>query len=973
VLRSIATAWLFIASVFANAADYPSDPILRLEIGTPIAITQSIATDAKGRYAVTISNDKTARVWDIDRGHLLSVLRPPIDRNNAGRLFAIAMSPDGETVAAGGFTPGTTDKQMQVFLLSRSTGQVTGHLNTPGYVEALAFSADGKWLAVGCKGGILRVLNWQSDAPDIEPELSDSNLDTKILSMSWSSDNRLVTASSDSTVRLYSVLDGNSSKIAEAAPGSSGKTTAVAFSPSGQEVAVGFDKPHVLILDGRTLRVTYTPNTDGVTAAVLGLEPTLRAVAWSRDGRTLYAAGSWYVPQTGKTPVRSWPNAGRGRFIDLPTMADGVNQLLTLADREGGLLVSPGSAPFGVLRSSGQWRYIRTSKIQGANDRSGRGFATYPTSSDGRKIRMGVLEKPYIFDVEARQLQPDNFTTLSGPRTGDLPVTDWPGQQPRLDGKPLVPPETDYVTSLAIAPDRKSFVMGGVRAIRSWDASGKLLWTTGASTMVDSVNVPSRNDVVVISKDDGTFAWLRLSDGKPILNLYQSPDGRRWVLWSPSGYYDASAGGEDLIGWHINRGAEQAADFFPASKFRARFYRPDIIDQILETVDEGKAIEIANAARGGKPEVQTSVAQTLPPVLELVSPHELSASQGQVSIRYRTRSTDDAPITRVFARVNGLAQPGARRVEVVGADGSHEISVDVPPQDSEIQLFAENRFGASTAALLQVKWAGTPAPRTATMAGAAPGDFQIQPKLYALAIGVSAYENKGIPRLTFAAKDAQDFAQALQRQTGKLYKSVEVKILTDTRANKDDILDALDWLQKQVTQHDVGMLFLSGHGTNDSSLGYVYLPVNSDLNKLKRTAITMTDITTTLNSVAGKAVAFLDTCHSGNIFGPGQKGLNDITGVINELASAENGVVVFSSSTGRQSSLEDASWNNGAFTKALVEGIDGKADEMHTGRVTYKMLDVYVAERVKALTKGKQSPVTQAPGGVNDFPLALAK
>jgi hypothetical protein len=71
--------------------------------------------------------------------------------------------------------------------------------------------------------------------------------------------------------------------------------------------------------------------------------------------------------------------------------------------------------------------------------------------------------------------------------------------------------------------------------------------------------------------------------------------------------------------------------------------------------------------------------------------------------------------------------------------------------------------------------------------------------------------------------------------------------------------------------------------------------------------------------------------------------------------------------------LENASWNNGAFTKALVEGIDGKADGQHSGRVTYKMLDLYVTERVKALTQGNQSPVTQAPGGVNDFPLALTK
>ena len=213
----------------------------------------------------------------------------------------------------------------------------------------------------------------------------------------------------------------------------------------------------------------------------------------------------------------------------------------------------------------------------------------------------------------------------------------------------------------------------------------------------------------------------------------------------------------------------------------------------------------------------------------------------------------------------------------------------------------------------------------------------------------------------------------MQRQQGKLYKTVETKVVTDEHATKDDILDGLDWLGKQVTQHDVGMLFLSGHGANDSSLGFVYLPVDADLEKLKRTAVTMADISTTIRSMAGKAVAFLDTCHSGSILGSGQKGLNDMSGVINELASAENGLVVFSSSTGRQFSLENASWNNGAFTKALVEGIDGKADEQHSGRVTYKMLDLYVSERVKALTQGNQSPVTQAPGGVNDFPLALTK
>ena len=85
----------------------------------------------------------------------------------------------------------------------------------------------------------------------------------------------------------------------------------------------------------------------------------------------------------------------------------------------------------------------------------------------------------------------------------------------------------------------------------------------------------------------------------------------------------------------------------------------------------------------------------------------------------------------------------------------------------------------------------------------------------------------------------------------------------------------------------------------------------------------------------------------------------DLTGIINELTSAENGVVVFSSSTGRQYSLEDPSWGNGAFTKAVVEGINGNADLNSTGRITYKMLDFYISERVKELTHGRQTPVTQ--------------
>jgi hypothetical protein len=70
---------------------------------------------------------------------------------------------------------------------------------------------------------------------------------------------------------------------------------------------------------------------------------------------------------------------------------------------------------------------------------------------------------------------------------------------------------------------------------------------------------------------------------------------------------------------------------------------------------------------------------------------------------------------------------------------------------------------------------------------------------------------------------------------------------------------------------------------------------------------------------------------------------------------------------------EDSRWGNGAFTKALVEGLGGKADYTGKGKISINMLDLYLSERVKDLTKGKQTPPTTKPQTVPDFPIAVRK
>ena len=129
-------------------------------------------------------------------------------------------------------------------------------------------------------------------------------------------------------------------------------------------------------------------------------------------------------------------------------------------------------------------------------------------------------------------------------------------------------------------------------------------------------------------------------------------------------------------------------------------------------------------------------------------------------------------------------------------------------------------------------------------------------------------------------------------QKGALYRDVEVKVLTDAKATRDEVVDGLDWLQRQVTSRDVGMLFLAGNRENDPNGIYYYLPANADVDKLKRTGVPFSEIRNTLSSLAGKALFFVDTCHSGNVMGGRRAGPPDMTAVVNELASAENGVVV---------------------------------------------------------------------------------
>ena len=366
-------------------------------------------------------------------------------------------------------------------------------------------------------------------------------------------------------------------------------------------------------------------------------------------------------------------------------------------------------------------------------------------------------------------------------------------------------------------------------------------------------------------------------------------------------------------------------------------------------------------------------ATPLPAAVTFISPVDGDeVDSAEIEVRLSVVVPEGSTLLGLRALIDGRLAAQSRGIGVTSAAVSkdakvtHTLKVPLPPHNSILSVFAETSPTKSQLASVRLRWKGAGTPTKDNLA--------LQPKLYLLAIGVSDYKRPEL-RLRFAAKDAADTAAAFRAQAKALYRSVDVKLLSDSQATKSNILDGLEWLQRQTTAKDVAVLFLAGHGVTDPSTGgYYFLPHDAEMESMKRTMIPESEIRETLSAIAGKVILFLDSCHSGKVFSATQtRAPESLSGLIGQLASAESGVVVFAASTSRQSSQEATTWNNGAFTKALIEGLSGRADYKKSGHVTINMLDLYISDRVKELTSGMQTPTTAKPATISDFPIAVVR
>ena len=269
-------------------------PVLALDPGMHTAMINRADVDRSGSYAVTGSDDRTVRVWKVADGALLRTIPLPVGPGNVGKVFAVAISPDGALIAAGGWTRSIdADATEQIYLFARDSGKLLQRIaGLPGAVQHLTFSADGRHLAAVLGSGAgLRVYDREAGWAEVA---RDSDYGDESYGAAFAPDGRLATTSYDGKIRLYDPAFHLTKWVA--APGGS-KPFGIAFSPNGQRLAVGYlDSTAVDLFDGTSLATLPGPDTGGIDNG------DLVTVAWSADGATLYTGGE-YVDGSGVLPV----------------------------------------------------------------------------------------------------------------------------------------------------------------------------------------------------------------------------------------------------------------------------------------------------------------------------------------------------------------------------------------------------------------------------------------------------------------------------------------------------------------------------------------------------------------------------------------------------------------------------------------------------------------------------------------------
>lgn len=887
---------------------------------TQAATSLSFSSDGGKLACVTSRGDVV--IWDVEAGEVVRRWKPW--QNDGGRALAVCIRPHGVEMVAQVGTRNPSTVEIWDARTRKRTRTLRGHTEP---VFAAAFSPDGSRLAAmarprGNLGAETAIIVW--DLRTHEPG---------------------------------AVLGGQQRD----GPFPTGWVKSVAFS-RGSTKLVGACFDEVVIWDAQTGEVYRAL---GETRRFRSLQ--VWRLAFGPRGRKL--ASLVVSRASGASMVVVWDvvSGQPHRVLDRWTHAWGIEL------DPGGDSLALWEGPDIALWDLEKGELKRT--LKGHSDRvravsfapNGRGLAS---ASDDTTVILWDIEggqalavlRGHDAKVVSVAFSPDGRWLASGAVDGTVII--W-NRQRRQEHRRLKG-HTHPVNCLAFAPDGKALVSasdGGTAIL--WDVESgeaqrtfkrraspslsivlnierkKLIWACkdGRIIMYDTGTGRTEQEMVldkglgpaIALGADGhraaaAYADVRtevwdVSRGRSLATFLYLDRERGWLSTTPEGYYDSSVEASQFVVWRLgNR-------LYPFDQFSEKFHRPDLVRRALA----GEDISDAPPLDGTQ----------IPPNILFASPEygdEVTGDEVEVAIEV----AGVYPIKRVDVSVNGRPAPieVAKALEV--ADPTEKlrtfrVSVPLPPNEPSVRL----RAVAYDTELLKS--------RPAELFLRRKGIEQKPGKLFVLSIGLSRYEKPAWNTLQFADDDAGAFAETFIRQQAGQYEAIEKRVLTDEEATVSNVKFAARWLKDTATEGDVAVVFIAGHGVERAG-DYHFLCHDTNEADLHNTALPWQDFVNVLREVRAKRVMlFVDTCHAG--FVTGWRTTDQLIDRLNRKA----GVLVFAASRGEEPSIERDEWGHGAFTKALLEAFEGKADlTPKDGMVTLQELKDFTIRRVEELTSGQQ-------------------